>query len=139
MSPPALLVDLDGTLFHIGDRSPYDADQCGLDTVNPAVRTVIEWAQGAGWAIVFASGRGFKASHRYATEQALFWNQIDYDALFMRRPGDDRKDDVVKEEIYREQIADAYDVRLVLDDRSSVVRMWRRLGLTCFQVDDRLD
>lgn len=139
MSRPALLVDLDGTLFLIGDRSPYDADNCGLDTVNPAVRTVMEWARAAGWAILLASGRGFQVSHRIATERALTWNEIDYDELFTRKPGDDRKDEVVKEEIYHEYIEDNWDVQLVLDDRGSVTRMWRRIGLTCFQVDDRLE
>lgn len=31
-------------------------------------------------------------------------------------------------------IRDRYDVRVVLDDRDSVVKMWRSLGLTCLQV-----
>jgi hypothetical protein len=139
MSRPAILIDLDGTLALIGDRSPYNADDCGLDAVNPAVRTVMEWAQGAGWAIVLVSGRGLQPTHRVATERWLTWNGIDYDALFMRKPGDGRPDGVVKEEIYHRDIEDNWTVEFVLDDRAQVVAMWRRLGLTCFQVDDRLD
>lgn len=139
MSRPAILIDLDGTLAILGERSPYDADECGLDTVNPAVRTVIEWAQGASWAVVLLSGRGIRPTRRTATEQWLAWNGVDYDALLMREPGDGRPDHIVKDEIYHRDIEDNWKVRLVLDDRSSVVAMWRRLGLPCFQVDDRLD
>jgi hypothetical protein len=52
----------------------------------------------------------------------------------MRRAGDRRKDWVVKSELYREHIEPRYDVLLVLDDRDQVVRAWRGLGLTVFQV-----
>lgn len=139
MSSPAIIVDLDGTLALIGDRSPYDADDCGLDTVNPAVAAVIGWAAAAGNAIILVTGRGLKASHRKYTEQWLTWNNIHYDELFMRRPGDSRPDHVVKAEIYRCRIEENHDVLFVLDDRRSVVRMWREeFGLTVFQVDDRL-
>jgi hypothetical protein len=136
---PAVMVDLDGTLALIGDRSPYDADSCGLDTVNEPVRTVMEWARDAGHGVLLVSGRGIKATHRLHTERWLTWNDISYDVLLMRRPGDARPDHVVKRELYRRHIADEWNVLFVMDDRASVVAMWRRLGLTVFQVDDRLD
>jgi hypothetical protein len=139
VSSPAIIVDLDGTLALIGNRSPYDADECGLDVVNEAVRTVMGWAQTAGYAIVLVSGRGLKASHRTRTEQWLTWNGIHWDELHMRRPGDQRPDDVVKAEIYRDRIEDNHTVLFVLDDRAAVVRMWReQFGLTVFQVADRI-
>ncbi len=134
--PKALQLDLDGTYALIGDRSPHDADSCGLDTVNPAVHMVAEWARAAGLAIVLASGRGFKASHRYATEQWLFWNGIRYDALVMRNPGDGRPDVVVKEEKYLAEIEPHWDVVLVLEDKRELVDLWRGLGLAAFQVAD---
>jgi hypothetical protein len=134
-----MIVDLDGTLFTIGDRSPYDADSCGLDTVNPVVLAVMQWGRAAGWVALLASGRGFKASHRLYTEYALTWNRIGYDGLFMRAVGDGREDWIVKREIYHRDIEPFYDTRLVLDDRGSVVRMWRALGLSCLRTDDRLD
>jgi hypothetical protein len=52
----------------------------------------------------------------------------------MRKTSDMRKDAVVKEEIYNENILDKYNVLLVLDDRNQVVDFWRSKGLTCFQV-----
>ena len=52
----------------------------------------------------------------------------------MRAAGDDRKDEIIKREIYNREIKPAFDVLCVLDDRDQVVRMWRAMGLTCLQV-----
>jgi hypothetical protein len=52
----------------------------------------------------------------------------------MRPTGDRRKDWVVKSELYRDHNEPRYEVLLVLDDRDQVVRAWRELGLTVFQV-----
>ena len=54
--------------------------------------------------------------------------------LYMREEGDNRKDSIVKKELYRKYIHPNYYVRLVLDDRNQVVDMWRSLGLPCWQV-----
>lgn len=134
-----ILVDLDGTLFDIGDRSPYDAHLCGTDTLNPAVAEVARWAWYFGIHVILMSGRGFRENDRYYTEQALFWNGIQYEDLFMRPVGDKQKDYILKEALYREHIEGKYEVLFVMDDRGSVVRMWRSLGLRVFQVDDRID
>jgi hypothetical protein len=52
----------------------------------------------------------------------------------MRSEYDMRKDSIVKEEIYRQEILGRYNVWLVLDDRNQVVDMWRNLGLRVLQV-----
>ena len=55
--------------------------------------------------------------------------------LVMREEKDNRADYIVKEELYIEHILGKYNVKFVLDDRSSVVKMWReKLGLPTFQV-----
>ena len=54
--------------------------------------------------------------------------------LYMRPTGDYRTDTEWKRECYESYIKPVYDVRLVLDDRASVVAMWRELGLECWQV-----
>jgi hypothetical protein len=54
----------------------------------------------------------------------------------MRPSNDSRKDEVVKEELYRTHIEKRFNVRFVLDDRDRVVKLWRRLGLPCLQVAD---
>lgn len=138
MSRPALMVDLDGTLFIIGDRSPYDADNCGVDAVNPGVLQIMRWAQAAGWAIVLNTARGYKDTHRKATLDTLFWQDIAFDAIYFREPGDGRPDVVVKREKYRTEISDEWDVRMVLEDTLELCVMWREeFGLFCAQVDHR--
>lgn len=57
-----------------------------------------------------------------------------YDWLYMRPEGDVRKDTEIKREIFDNYIRDKYRVLFVLDDRNSVVKMWRDLGLKCLQV-----
>jgi hypothetical protein len=54
----------------------------------------------------------------------------------MRKTDDNRKDCIVKKEIYETFIKDKYNVLFVMDDRNQVVNMWREQGLTCFQVAD---
>lgn len=56
--------------------------------------------------------------------------------LFMRPDGDTTPDEVFKKKVYDEQIKPFYDVMLVVDDRSKVVKMWRSEGLECWQVDE---
>ena len=131
--PPALLVDIDGTVALIGDRSPYDWSQVGSDTPNQAVIAAVRAMHAAGNAIVFCSGRD--EACRAETEAWLeLYVGVPYEALFMRPEGDSRKDAVVKREIFDSEIRDRWRIAGVFDDRQQVVRMWRALGLTVFQV-----
>lgn len=59
-----------------------------------------------------------------------------YEEMFMRKYGDHREDTIVKDEIYREKIQPYYNVVLAVDDRNSIVNLWRSLGIECWQVAD---
>jgi predicted kinase len=130
--PPAWLVDVDGTLALMQGRSPYAWHRVGEDAPNPPVVELVRSLRAAGNAIVVVSGRDGVA--RRATEAWLARHEIPYDALLMRAAGDNRRDSVVKREIFDRRIRRTWQVRGVLDDRDQVVRMWRDLGLTCAQV-----
>jgi hypothetical protein len=52
----------------------------------------------------------------------------------MRPTGDQRKDNIVKRELFDTWVRGKYNVRFCLDDRDQVVEGWRAMGLTCFQV-----
>jgi len=131
--PPAVLVDIDGTVALMGDRSPYDWGRVGFDAPNPAVIAAVRAMHAAGHAIVFCTGRDDEA--RAETEAWLdLFVGVPYEGLFMRPPGDNRKDAIVKREIFESDIRDRWRVVGVFDDRRQVVRMWRELGLTVFQV-----
>jgi predicted kinase len=126
--PNCIVVDLDGTLAIITDRSPYDAANCERDTLNEPVADVVgKYAH-----VVLCSGR--QSEHREQTERWLAANNIAYDELLMRATDDQRQDSIVKEELYRNHILGRWNVLFVLDDRQQVVDTWRRLGITCMQV-----
>jgi len=59
--------------------------------------------------------------------------------LFMRGNKDHRKDYILKKEIYDTCIKDIYEVVAVFEDRPSVCRMWRDLGLLVYQVGAKDD
>lgn len=129
----AIICDLDGTLSHLNGRNPYDATNCDEDGLNHIVRDILVRFGKTGTKIVLVSGR--EESYREPTLRFLKKHNIPFDVLIMRNTGDARKDSVVKEEIYKRNIKELYNVLFVLDDRDQVVSMWREQGLQCFQVN----
>ena len=101
--PKAIVVDLDGTLCLIGDRSPYGSEY-DRDILNEPVLTLIHAMQAQGHAIVILSGRG--SEYRELTETWLDVNQVPYNHLYMRPEGDTRKDWMIKEELYVNHVQD---------------------------------
>jgi predicted kinase len=131
--PPAILVDLDGTMAIIGRRSPYDGSRVHLDAPNTPVVEAVRAMHASGHTIIFCTGRSDEFRHlteRWLAEHA----GIPYEGLYMRRAGDMRRDAAVKREIFETEIRRHWRVVAVFDDRNQVVRMWRDLGLTVFQV-----
>lgn len=132
--PRIWIFDVDGTLALMGDRSPYDMRSVSIDTPHhPVVMAAQALAAHPDVeALLVVSGRDETA--RRATETWLAFHGIPFDRLLLRRTGDRRADNIVKGEIYDSFIAPHYDVIGVVDDRRSVVKMWRSRGLVCFQV-----
>lgn len=132
--PSAIIVDIDGTLATMNGRSPYEWHRVGEDSPVEAVINAVESAYAAGHEVIFMSGRD--ASCRDQTINWLLTNLPSVNgALFMRPEGDNRKDDLVKYELFNENVRGKFNVKYVLDDRDQVVKMWRALGLSCFQVN----
>lgn len=132
--PKAIICDLDGTLaLFAGKRGPYDAMKCAGDAVNKPIAEILWAMEAQGYAIIFVSGREEKAKE--PTLEFFQRNHLPvHHPLFMRKTGDFRKDFLVKQELFDNHIRNCYNVRFVLDDRDSVVAMWRKLGLVCLQV-----
>lgn len=132
--PPAWIVDIDGTLAHheSSGRSPYDWSRVGEDDLDPVVAGIVDILKDYGAQIILVSGRDGicePETRAWLTKHAIPW-----DYLFMRQVGDSRADYVVKAEIFDQSIRDNFAVVGVLDDRDSVVKMWRSMGLKCLQV-----
>lgn len=131
---PAIIVDIDGTLaLRTGDRSPFDWGRVGEDVLNPPVVDLVRMIHGARrHEIILMSGRDEVC--RTETQEWLIKYRIPFNRLYMRPTGNNEKDSVVKERLYREHIESQIEVEFVLDDRDQVVKMWRSIGLTVFQV-----
>jgi len=127
-APDVIICDMDGTLSLFGDKNPYERD-FENDILNNVIYDIIKNKN-----LLFVSGR--KNKYRNKTLEFLQNNNIKFISLFMRGDEDDRKDSIVKKEIYEKYILGKYNVQFVLDDRTQVVKLWRSLGLTCLQVAD---
>ena len=139
--PRCVLVDVDGTLaLNTSKRSFYDLSQVGKDTPDPFVSCMVDALYNYGQdqngakypTIIILSGR--EDTCRTETENWLDKNFIPYDKLYMRKAGDNRADEIIKEEMYHEYIEPNYAVLGVVDDRPRVARMWRSLGFRVAQV-----
>ena len=131
--PYAIIVDMDGTLADGSHRSPYDDVNCDKDAVFMHIRDLVKRMVDSGDKCIIVSGRdGGRAG-----EKSIQWlndNNIPYDEAYFRSAGDRRKDFIVKEEIFDNNIRNRYNVRFVLDDRNQTVDKWREIGLPCLQV-----
>lgn len=134
--PRAVIFDNDGTISLIhANRSPYDASSCDLDHPHHHVIECMKLYYNAGYKILFVSGREDK--DRLPTE--MFYKkhfpEVKYE-LFMRQTGDQRKDVVIKEEIFNSYIKDKYYVAGWFDDRLQIVKWLYKEGFPVFRVND---
>ena len=160
--PTCYVWDIDGTIAEINKnkpRSPFDMTRVSEDTVNePVVELFIQlFSSVAASRFIFVSGRNEcarKDTIEWIQDNILYpayekmkdrnflihahrgshiWNQQPVD-LFMRADDDNRKDYVIKEEIYRKHIIGKYFIKGVFDDRKQVCQHIRTLGIPVFQV-----
>ena len=131
--PHAIICDLDGTLALLNGRNPYDASTAAMDLLNKPIADILKRYQ-FDCHIILVSGR--KSIYKGQTTVFLVKHDLitEKTKLYMRGADDNRKDAIVKKEIYDRYIKDKYYVKFVLDDRDQVVEMWRKEGLTCLQV-----
>lgn len=144
MMVACVLVDIDGTLAdnshrqHYLQKTPKDWDgffsQQHLDAPHEAVVWMVRLLSRSA-PIMLCTGRMQK--HKQVTVEWLRRHDIPVNGnLFMRRDDDFRPDYIVKRELLDQIRAKGWEPKLVIDDRTSVVRMWRGAGLVCLQCAD---
>jgi hypothetical protein len=136
-----IIVDLDGTLADVRHRlshvqtpgrKDWKAFFAGmdLDPLNVWCRELMVAMKNAGFGIAIVSGR--PDEYEEVIVNWLKQYDIPYDALHLRRHGDRRPDNVVKRQILQNHF-NKKEILFVVDDRASVVQMWRSEGLVCLQ------
>ena len=143
-----VIFDLDGTLANADARRNvstksngkldwdkfFDPDNIKLDIPNDPVVKMAQLLAEDGFNIFIFSGRSDKTIN--ATRSWLTRNRIPFHKLVMR--DQDRifmPDDQLKEQYLNDHV-DIDNIFAVFDDRQKVVDMWRKNGLTTFQVAD---
>lgn len=130
--PRAIIFDLDGTLFDNSQRHAFDWSKVLDDTPRDSVVELFKMYVDRGYACITVSGRdgvSEEDSIKALNNAGLFPA-----AHYQRAAGDSRSDDIVKEEIFWQQIEPNWCAVRAIDDRQKVVDMWRRIGLECWQV-----
>lgn len=132
----AIIVDIDGTIAQMDGRKPFDWELVGTDKPKPPIIDIVRrFAQTH--RIIFMSGRDSVCKTQTAqwliehvVQPHFVWE------LHMRTQNDNRKDSIVKRELFDQHVNGRFYVDFVLDDRDQVVEMWRKdIGLVCLQVD----
>jgi len=132
----AVIVDLDGTVSTKTDRGWYEYSKVSSDAPIERIIRLVRMLHSKGVSIVFCTGRE-DVCRRQSIEwirRNIFLSDSAPVEIHMRPSGDRRPDFVVKKDLYIGHIEPRHSVWFVLDDRNSVVEMWRSLGLTCLQV-----
>lgn len=141
----AVIFDIDGTLANNDHRQHYlEGDgkkdwknffkEMHKDTLHEDIMELLVLYADQGYKILLLTGRGaeyIEETQKWVTELGM---KHYMEQLYMRPLKDYRKDTEIKAEIYHEMIKPRFDVRMIFDDRDSVVKMWRGLGLRCLQV-----
>lgn len=142
----AIVSDLDGTLANIEHRLHFVRgtdditerkkdwksffNASGDDTVYTWCAEIL-WAMQDKYRIIIVTAR--PDEYKAATTDWLQKNDIVYDAIYMRQRDDFRHDSIAKEIILDYELKTRYNILFCLDDRSSVVQLWRKHGLVALQ------
>ena len=138
-----IIFDMDGTLSIVGDRVKYLTqnpkdwnsfyEACDEDLPKTQIIKVLKALEKNGYGIKIVTGR--RESTR---EKTLVWLKecginIHTNDLHMRKDNDYRHDTTIKPELVKDFIN---AIEMVFEDRNSMVKKWRELGITCLQVAD---
>src|SRR5690606_26629239 len=137
--PYCYVFDIDGTIAHMKDRSAFDWNRVGEDSLDDNIANIFfalnrECEYQHPENIIFCSGRD-----EVCREETLEWLRANLgefnDYILMMRPqGDNRPDWIVKQEM-AEEICKKYYISCWFDDRLQMTRHLRQLGLKVLNVE----
>lgn len=134
--PNAILVDIDGTIAEMTTREPFDWKKVGEDKPKINIINIVKKLSLSGYRIIFFSGRDAICRNETMEwiDRHFDWKEIFYD-LYMRTENDNRKDSIVKKEMFDRYIRGKFYIEVVMDDRLQVCRMWHNeIGLQLLRI-----
>lgn len=140
------IVDLDGTLsdgthrlhllptkdLHLTESwSAFNGAAIGDKPIQNTI-DVVNMLWKAGMGVIILTGR----SDEVETDTLIWLDRykVKFDHLIMRRAEDNRKDTVIKEEVLR--AIGLEHIKCAFDDSANVVKHFRSLGITTYQVTE---
>jgi predicted kinase len=135
-----VICDVDGTLADCSHRRHFLEDKKDWkgffdampdDTLRKGVASLL-WDTYKDYTIVIVTAR--PSTYQVETIDWLKANNISYDHIIMRKAGDYRRDDIVKQEMLDNYFFNKEDIEMVIDDRRLVIEMWRQNGLNVINV-----
>jgi hypothetical protein len=149
MNRPTYIFDIDGTLANLshrlhfieGETKDWDGFFAACEDDEP-IQSVIDVARAVAFyewqhkntKILYLTGRPERV--RGNTIRWLNAKGLPPGDLIMRKNGDHRPDTEAKRELMEKIVAEGGKIVGVFEDRPSVCRVWRKMGLTVFQMND---
>lgn len=134
-----IVFDLDGTLANDNHRNHWLQmrpkrwteyfKECHKDLPNTQVIKICNQLYRLGYWVVILTGRSDEV--KYQTEKWLMQNNVHHSELIMRPEGLWIEDIEFKKDAIASYM---HRIQWAFDDRNRSVKMWRELGITCFQV-----
>lgn len=127
--PKAIIFDVDGTIAQMDGRGPFEWKRVGEDKPRDLIIQMLRNYADMGYVIIICSGRDdicYPETKMWLDEHvgSIFWH-----GLYMRKNGDFRKDNAVKEEIFWTHLAHRYNIVACVDDRPQMIRLWHELRI----------
>ena len=147
MRPKTVIIDLDGTLANSKHRAHFLTGENGYrnveawrietdkDVPNEWCVDLILGYRAQGYQIIYLTGR--EETCRETTNDWLLRHVpgSQHERLLMRPKDDNRPDHEIKLEVYLRDILPFYQVVMAVDDRPSIAKLWRSLGITCLHCE----
>ena len=147
----SIIFDLDGTLANMEHRRKFitgemgfkswkqfnSPAQCAKDTPIESTVNLARMYKDAGYRILIFTGRDGIAE--LVTRQWLKDHNVPFDRLVMRPQGNHRPDTEMKTKWLNEEFGNESwktEVKAVFEDRDKVVKMYREMGIQCYQVSE---
>lgn len=151
MKQKAIIIDIDGTLANSQRVAAFTSPDGKINweawisstrysPVNEWCKEICVAMQRQGYKLIFMTARGKDFDGESITREWLN-NHLNHAGIFeyeliMRPAGDRRPDTDIKLELYTRLIFPLYDVLFTIDDKQSIVDLWRNLNIPSLHCAD---